>query len=117
MDTQLKKGILTICILSLLADGDKYGYDIVKKMQTLFYGTEESTLYAILRRLHNDGYTTMYYSESASLGPRRKYYKINKKGTDYLKESISDLYEIQNIFSELGIINKYSGKCDIPRFR
>ena len=47
MDSQLKRGILTICILQLLTTKDAYGYDIIKFLQNYFYDTEESTFYAI----------------------------------------------------------------------
>ena len=53
---------------------DLYGYDMIKILQKYFKDTDESTLYAILRRLHKEGLTNLYYSER-SHGPKRKYYK------------------------------------------
>lgn len=88
MDSQLKRGILNICILQLLKQEDRYGYDIIKILQGLFPDTDESTIYAILRRLNKGGLTEVYYSEK-SLGPQRKYYKIVEKGELYLKENIA----------------------------
>lgn len=102
MDAQLKRGVLNICILQLLKQEDRYGYDMVKALQEYFADTEESTLYAILRRLHREGMTDMYYSE-LSHGPKRKYYKISEKGETYLKDSVASWHEIEKIFSELGI--------------
>lgn len=67
---------------------DRYGYDIIKILQGLFPDTDESTIYAILRRLNKGGLTEVYYSEK-SLGPQRKYYKIVEKGELYLKENIA----------------------------
>ena len=55
MDSQLKRGILNICILQLLKQEDRYGYDIIKILQGLFPDTDESTIYAILRRLNKGG--------------------------------------------------------------
>ena len=98
MDSQLKRGILNICILQLLKQEDRYGYDIIKILQGLFPDTDESTIYAILRRL-----TEVYYSEK-SLGPQRKYYKIVEKGELYLKENIASWNEIVRIFHELEIM-------------
>lgn len=103
MDPQLKRGILNICILQLLKQNDMYGYEIIKILQNFFTGTEESTLYAILRRLHKEGLTDMYYSEM-SHGPKRKYYKISEKGEGYLKDSITSWHEIETIFSKIGIL-------------
>lgn len=64
MDSQLKRGILNICILQLLKQEDRYGYDIIKILQGLFPDTDESTIYAILRRLNKGGLTEVYYSEN-----------------------------------------------------
>ena len=103
MDSQLKRGILNICILQLLVQEDRYGYDIIKIIQGFFTDTEESTLYAILRRLNKEELTDMYYSEK-SLGPQRKYYTITDKGKECLNNYISSWHEIEKIFSELGIL-------------
>ena len=72
MDPQLKKGILKICILQLINQEDQYGYDIVKKLHEFFEDTEESTIYAILRRMFRENYTMVYYSDISN-GPKRKY--------------------------------------------
>ena len=103
MDSQLKRGILNICILQLLNQEDRYGYDIIKKLQEFFPDTEESTLYAILRRLNKEELTDMYYSEISN-GPQRKYYKITDKGKDSLNEYIVSWKKIEHIFSIIGIL-------------
>lgn len=103
MDSQLKRGILNICILQLLKKEDRYGYDLIKMIQNYFTDTEESTLYAILRRLNKEGLTDMYYSE-ISHGPKRKYYRITDKGNEILNEYISSWKEIEKIFSEIGVL-------------
>ncbi len=103
MDAQLKRGILNICILQLLKQNDMYGYDLIKILQAFFTDTEESTLYAILRRLNQEGLTDMYYSE-ISRGPKRKYYRISDKGRESLDNYISSWYEIEDIFSKIGIL-------------
>ena len=77
MDAQLKRGILNICVLKLLENDSMYGYELVKTIQQYFRDTEESTLYAILRRLNKEGLTDMYYSD-VSNGPVRKYYSITE---------------------------------------
>ena len=102
MDSQLKRGILNICILQLLKEQDRYGYDIIKILQKFFADSEESTLYAILRRLNKEGLTELYYSE-ISHGPKRKYYKITDKGNAYLQESVLAWQKIGKILEELGI--------------
>lgn len=103
MDAQLKRGLLNICILQLLKQGDRYGYDMIKILLQYFPGTDESTFYAILRRMHKECLADMYYSD-ASNGPRRKYYKITENGKQVLAEYVDSIYEIKKILSELGIM-------------
>lgn len=103
MDSQLKRGILDICILQLLKQEDRYGYDIIKTVQDFFPETEESTLYAVLRRLNKEGMSDMYYSK-ISRGPQRKYYKISDRGKECLANYIISWHKIEKIFLEIGIL-------------
>lgn len=105
MDAQLKRGVLKICILQLIFQEDRYGYDIVKIMQEYFRDTDESTLYAIMRRLSNEKLTEMYYSD-VSKGPIRKYYKITDDGKEFLYKCIDSWKKIEVVFSELGILSE-----------
>lgn len=102
MDAQLKRGVLNICILQLLKQSDMYGYDILKIMKSYFPTSEESTIYAILRRLNKDGLTTQYLS-SISNGPPRKYYKITANGIKALEEYIVSWHYIEDVFQNIGI--------------
>lgn len=84
MNTQFKKGALEICVLSQLADGDKYGYELtdnISKEMSIATGT----LYPILKKLREDEYVTTYLVESES-GPARKYYRLTEKGFEYQKQ-------------------------------
>lgn len=78
MDTQLKKGAMDLCVLSLLGRKDYYGYGLVQKISRII-SISEGTLYPILRRLKNEGYLQTYFKESKE-GPSRKYYSLTKKG-------------------------------------
>ena len=102
MDPQLKKGILNIFILQVLKDKDMYGYDISKLVKNYFPETDESTIYAILRRLNSDGFTEMYYSEFSN-GPKRKYYKLSDTGKEMLSEYIVSWKRISDILEDIGI--------------
>jgi PadR family transcriptional regulator, regulatory protein PadR len=84
MDTQLKKGVLDICVLSILKKKDHYGYELVYKISKDIAITE-GTLYPILRRLKNEGYLQTYLKESSE-GPSRKYYSLTKKGEQKAKK-------------------------------
>ena len=84
MNTQLKKGALEVCVLSQLAKGDKYGYElteVISREMTIAVGT----LYPILKRLKDDLYVDTYLVESDG-GPARKYYHLTEKGQIYQKK-------------------------------
>ncbi len=81
MIAQLKKGVLEICILHLIAKNELYGYEIMKEVTAAFPDTNESTVYTILRRLLAEG-STQTYSKGESGGPPRKYYRITQAGIE-----------------------------------
>lgn len=108
MDAQLKKGMLPYCVLLLIRKDNLYGYDIVKIIQKYFANTEESTIYAILRRLCNEGYTDSYIG-TESFGPQRKYYKINKKGDELLNSYEQSWQEIVAIIASINNVDDKTG--------
>lgn len=78
MDTQFKKGIIEVCVLSELDKEDTYGYKLVKNLSlTLEVG--ESTIYTMLRRLTKDGALDQY-EKASNDGPTRKYYTLTGVG-------------------------------------
>lgn len=102
MDSQMKRGILEMCILYQFLSGDYYGYDIMVKMKTYFPDVKDSSFYVILRRLNAEGYTDIYYG-SESNGPQRKYYKITESGKKYLEQALGNWRQLKKIVGELGI--------------
>src|ERR1700710_2507970 len=88
LQIQLKKGVLEMCVLALLSNGDNYAYDIASRMADAV-GMGEGTVYPLMRRMQNEGLVTTYLVESAS-GPPRKYYKLTKSGALALKSQIAD---------------------------
>ena len=54
MDIQLKCGLLDVCVLAAIKDGESYGYKIIKDMKP-YIVLSESTLYTILKRLETSG--------------------------------------------------------------
>ena len=82
---QMKKGVLELCILHICSEQDRYGYEIMKLVTDAFPEINESTIYAVLRRLHADGCTESY-TGSVSGGPQRKYYRITVAGRVQLAE-------------------------------
>lgn len=83
MDAQFKKGILDLCVLSILEKKEVYGYGLKMEMAELMEVTE-NTLYPLLRRLEKDGYleTSTHQSEQ---GRKRKYYRITELGKTHLQ--------------------------------
>jgi PadR family transcriptional regulator PadR len=84
IDTQLKKGVLELCVLELLSQGDSYAYEIASKMADAI-GMGEGTVYPLMRRLSSDGLVETYMVES-STGPSRKYYRLTRTGRVALTE-------------------------------
>ena len=88
LQVQLKKGVLEMCVLALLSNGDNYAYEIASRMADAV-GMGEGTVYPLMRRMQNEGLVTTYLVESPS-GPPRKYYKLTRSGAAELKSQISD---------------------------
>ncbi len=101
MNTQFKKGILEMCILSIIHDHDMYGFEVIEKLSSEI-DVNENTVYPILRRLTSQGLFDTYI-EQTKIGAPRKYYKITELG----KEKFND-YEtewtafLKGVFKLLG---------------
>lgn len=78
MNIQFKKGVLELCVLSMLAGKDRYGYELVNEISKNI-AIAEGTIYPLLRRLKDEGYLTTYIEESSE-GPARKYYQLTDLG-------------------------------------
>jgi len=78
MNTQFKKGVLELCVLTYLQKKDGYGYELVTEISKNI-SISEGTIYPLLRRLKTDGFVKTYLRESKE-GPARKYYQITSKG-------------------------------------
>ncbi len=94
MDIQLKRGLLDVCVLSSIKNEDSYGYKIVRDIQP-YISISESTLYPILRRLESAEMLTVYSVEHN--GRLRKYYRINEKGLERLREFEDEWKEIEAV--------------------
>ncbi|MDR1532191.1 MAG: PadR family transcriptional regulator [Clostridiales bacterium] len=103
MDTQLKKGVLDMCMLLLVNARDLYGYDAMKTMQSYFPEVDGANLYAVLRRLSKDLLVTTYTKKSES-GPERKYYSITQHGKERLVKLCNDWAAIDNLLRDFGYL-------------
>jgi PadR family transcriptional regulator PadR len=84
--TQLRKGVLELCILNIIGRARVYGYDIVKQLREVdALVVREGTIYPILSRLKRDGLVRTSLEESPE-GPARKYYELTRRGEQQLSE-------------------------------
>ncbi len=78
--TQLRRGVLELCILALISRDPSYGYQIVTTLSELRpLAAGENTVYPLLRRLKADGLVETFAVESPA-GPPRQYYRITTPG-------------------------------------
>lgn len=87
---QFKKGVLELCVLSLLDLRDYYGYELVSEVSKNIL-ISEGTVYPLLKRLKDEGYFTTYLQESQE-GPSRKYYKITETGKQMKEDLITEWF-------------------------
>ena len=77
--TQMRKGVIEYCVLSILSRGDSYTPEIIAALKESEMIVVEGTLYPILTRQKNAGLLTYRWQESTQ-GPPRKYYMLTEEG-------------------------------------
>lgn len=95
MKTQIKKGLLDICVLASLIEEDSYGYKLLQDTQGVVQ-ISESTLYPILRRLESANYLHSYSSEHQ--GRLRKYYQITPSGQEQIKNFLDEWKDVDQVY-------------------
>ncbi len=98
--SQMRKGILEFCILSIIRRGEAYPSDIVEEMRATNLQILEGTLYPLLTRLKNAEMLTYRWVESNS-GPPRKYFLLTDKGAEFYKELEATWHELANAVQAL----------------
>ena len=88
MNTQFKKGILEMCILSAINEKDMYGFEVIDTLSKQIE-VNENTVYPILRRLTNQ-HLFETYVESTNIGAPRKYFRITDLGKEKLMVYVKD---------------------------
>ena len=106
MNIQFKKGVLDMCVLAMLRDKDRYGYDIADSLSRKIK-LADGTVYPILRKLASDGLVNTYLMESQN-GPPRKYYHLTDEGKKVLEEYITDWQEFNKVVA--GIIGGHESE-------
>jgi len=84
--SQLRKGTLEYCVLALLRDGQRYGFELVRRLSEADgLLVSEGTIYPLLSRLRRDHLVSTSWQESEA-GPPRRYYQL----TDAGKRALAD---------------------------
>jgi PadR family transcriptional regulator PadR len=103
LSSDLLRGHTDTIILKLLMDGDKYGYEISKLIQTNSrdeYELKEATMYSSLKRLEADGSITSYWGDETQ-GGRRRYYRIAERGRQVYVENKDNWEYAKRILDQL----------------
>ncbi|TDM04677.1 PadR family transcriptional regulator [Macrococcus carouselicus] len=99
--TQLLKGLLDACVLSIIKEKEIYGYELSQKLLDSGLGNiSEGTIYPVLLRLQKKELITSEMRES-EIGPKRKYYFITESGIQALEEMTDEWNEIQGPITKL----------------
>jgi PadR family transcriptional regulator PadR len=80
--SQMRKGVLEFCILSIIQRGEAYPSDIIDEMRKANLNLLEGTLYPLLTRLKNADLLSYRWVESSG-GPPRKYFSLTEKGAAF----------------------------------
>ena len=87
MSRELKRGTIEMVLLTLLAERERYGYEIVSAIDERSGGrlvVRDGTLYPVLYRLEEAGFVTPRW-ETQERGVPRKYYRITEAGTSEVR--------------------------------
>ncbi len=110
---QMRRGVLPYCVLAMLADQERYGFELVHSLGST-YGlvTGEGTIYPLLARLRKQGLVDTSWRESES-GPPRRYYRLTSDGKNALDEFSHSWQSLRNSVDALIGINE-AGPAETP---
>jgi len=81
----IRKGLLEFLILRIITSNKVYVADMLNRLSTTEFATQEGTLYPLLSKMRREGLVEYEWKESGA-GPPRKYYQLTEKGTSQLEE-------------------------------
>lgn len=85
--SRLLRGILDACLVELVAERDRYGYELAAALHEAGLPlVKEGSIYPLLARLQRRGLLTSYRAP-ASGGPPRRYYRVTPEGRAELEEA------------------------------
>ena len=97
----IRKGLLEFLILKIVATDMVYVADMLKRLSTTEFATQEGTLYPLLSKMRRENLVDYEWQESEA-GPPRKYYKLTPKGKAQLAELNGYWKQINATISQLG---------------
>ncbi|WP_338770223.1 PadR family transcriptional regulator [Bernardetia sp. ABR2-2B] len=92
-EVQMRKGILELCVLNVIASGEVYASDLLHHLREANLLVVEGTLYPLLNRLNKSGLVTYAWRESTG-GPPRKYYRLTDNGQDFLHQLTNSWHQL-----------------------
>lgn len=101
IDPQMLKGLLSLLLLSLLADVEDYGYSLLERLRAGgLDAVAEGTVYPALARLERSGLVATYHVPS-DRGPARKYYRLSDDGRDELSSRLAAWKHLGQVVDDL----------------
>jgi PadR family transcriptional regulator PadR len=98
--SQMRKGILEYCILSIISRKEVYTSDILEALRRADLLVVEGTLYPLLSRLKNNGLLKYRWQESTD-GPPRKYFTLTDEGLKLLAALNDEWAVISNAITKI----------------
>jgi PadR family transcriptional regulator PadR len=83
--TALRKGLLEFLILGVVSSDTVYAGDILRRLSTTDFATQEGTLSPLLSKMRREGLLDYKWQESVA-GPPRMYYRLTDSGQAQLRE-------------------------------
>ena len=81
----IRKGLLEFLILKIVASDKVYVADMLERLSSTHFATQEGTLYPLLSKMRREGLVDYEWQESDA-GPPRKYYELTARGKSQLAE-------------------------------
>jgi PadR family transcriptional regulator PadR len=97
----IRKGLLEFLILRIIASNKVYVADMLNRLSSTEFATQEGTLYPLLSKMRREGLVEYEWKESGA-GPPRKYYQLTEKGKSQLAELDEYWKYINTTIGQLG---------------
>jgi PadR family transcriptional regulator PadR len=99
--TELRRGLVELCVLSVLREKEAYGYQIVEQLRRQAeLEFTESTVYPVLARLHREKFLAERQERSTS-GPPRRYFRLTASGRRRYDEMVHQWQEMSDRIAQL----------------